>query len=326
MRARRWWVLGAAAALAMAATALPAAGYVRSRTSEGEPLRWNRTCVTVSLFAGDPPPPLDAATLETAVRAATEAWSADLVPCTALRLLLSTSPLPSADAVFDRRNSVTFRRTEWRREPCDDGGGGCVAYDPNAMAVTTIFALANSGEILDADIEINAVSTLWTDVARDGAGAGIATSRGPADVQNVLTHELGHLIGLDHSPLPESAMFATGAPGETKKRHLAHDDVDALCDVYPRESDLTCAPRPERPVPAGGCSVPRGVPRGSGRGGVPLALVALALTVACRRRCSPSPAERSPFVTAGRDRSPCPARAGARRGRGGRALSRDDGR
>ena len=251
-----------------------AAGYRRTHNVQGLPLRWQRSCVTVTVFAGDPPSPLDRATLEAGARAAAAAWSTATVACTGLALTVELASGARGDAAFDHRNSVTFRRVVWHKEPCDPATApaGCALYDPAAVAVTTVFALPDTGEIVDADIELNAVDNRWGDLVRDGLAAGAH-----ADVQNVITHELGHLIGLDHSPVVDATMFARGAPGETSKRHLAEDDVAGVCDVYPAEEDLACPeidPRP--PVAAGGCAL-----GGAARGpsvieALLLALVALA--------------------------------------------------
>ena len=54
------------------------------------------------------------------------------------------------------------------------------------------------------------------------------------DIQNTVTHELGHVAGFDHNPGdPESTMFPGVAMGGTKKRDLTADDAQGLCDVYP---------------------------------------------------------------------------------------------
>ena len=57
------------------------------------------------------------------------------------------------------------------------------------------------------------------------------------DLRNSITHEVGHLIGLDHPPNTprnaESTMFASAPACETKKRSLAQDDIDGICMIYP---------------------------------------------------------------------------------------------
>jgi MYXO-CTERM domain-containing protein len=101
----------------------------------------------------------------------------------------------------------------------------------------------------------------------------------PADFQNALTHELGHVVGLDHNcyttndgqarlndntgtpeldcygnpPPPDAVTAATMYPSvlltDTQRRDLSADDVQGVCEIYPHAHDV-CPPSPE-----GGCSV-----------------------------------------------------------------------
>ena len=63
----------------------------------------------------------------------------------------------------DQINRVIFRRQEWcpepraEEEPC---------HDAFALAVTSSFAELRSGRVVDADIEVNAVATVWADLVR----------------------------------------------------------------------------------------------------------------------------------------------------------------
>jgi uncharacterized protein (TIGR03382 family) len=54
------------------------------------------------------------------------------------------------------------------------------------------------------------------------------------DLQNTLTHELGHAMGLDHVASPGSTMEPTAPPGETQKRILDDGTAAGFCSVYPR--------------------------------------------------------------------------------------------
>ncbi len=54
------------------------------------------------------------------------------------------------------------------------------------------------------------------------------------DVRNTVTHELGHVLGLAHpNPYTGATMSATAPPGETSKRVLTPSDVNGICTVYP---------------------------------------------------------------------------------------------
>jgi hypothetical protein len=71
-----------------------------------------------------------------------------------------------------------------------------------------------TGQILDADMEIQ---------------TGLLTV---GDLDFVITHESGHFLGLDHSPLPSAVMFFQYGGGAVMP-HLSDDDVDAICTAYP---------------------------------------------------------------------------------------------
>ena len=97
-----------------------------------------------------------------------------------------------------------------------------------AFALTTTWFDTGSGEILDADMEIN--QQFWTFAECPAGGC----DDGRVDLENTVTHELGHFFGLAHSPDDETAtMWACADEGEVLKRDLHPDDVAGLCAVYP---------------------------------------------------------------------------------------------
>ena len=85
--------------------------------------------------------------------------------------------------------------------------------------------------IVTADIAINTADYDWV---LDGTGDGL-------DLQSVLTHELGHTLGLDHSEDALATMYGTGGPGETHKRSLRTDDIEAILALYPRSGEVACS-------------------------------------------------------------------------------------
>lgn len=102
-------------------------------------------------------------------------------------------------------------------------------------AITRVFADLR-GNIYEADIALNPFVSFSTD-----------GSYGTYDLQDTLTHEIGHLLGLRHSSIPSSVMYDKGAvhygagtyagPGDV----LPESDASMIRSVYgPRETDLTC--------------------------------------------------------------------------------------
>ncbi len=110
-------------------------------------------------------------------------------------------------------NVVMFRDNGWNH------AGG-------VLALTSVTFVPKTGEILDADLEVNTEQNAFT----------LEGSSGTFDLRNTLTHEVGHFIGLDHSTVRDATMFATAVKEETLKRDLHQDDIDGICAIYPAES------------------------------------------------------------------------------------------
>jgi predicted Zn-dependent protease len=95
-----------------------------------------------------------------------------------------------------------------------------------ALAVTLVTSDERTGRIVDADIVINGEHSF----------AKLEDVKDPAkhyDVQNLVTHELGHLLGLPEETIDrEATMYLTSAPGETHKRDLSRTDREAVETLY----------------------------------------------------------------------------------------------
>jgi MYXO-CTERM domain-containing protein len=94
----------------------------------------------------------------------------------------------------------------------------------NTLGLTTVTFDPTTGEIYDADMEINSSVTLAISdpVPSDGY-----------DFQSIITHEAGHFLGLAHSVATDTTMYAIYSPGSTSKRILTADDMAGICAIYP---------------------------------------------------------------------------------------------
>jgi len=99
------------------------------------------------------------------------------------------------------------------------------------FTLSTTYTLVTDGVITDADVIFNDNADFfrWATVT-PGIG-------GYVDVQSVATHELGHVFGLDHSPVTTATMCALLSVGAISSRSLAPDDDGALIEAYPTLSD-----------------------------------------------------------------------------------------
>ncbi len=106
--------------------------------------------------------------------------------------------------------------------------------DPNnTLALTTVTFNPDTGEIYDADMEINSTFqlTVGDPVPPDGY-----------DFESIVTHETGHFLGMAHSGDMHATMFAHYTQGSTVMRSLTSDDAMGICSIYP--ADFTRAVDP----------------------------------------------------------------------------------
>jgi hypothetical protein len=164
----------------------------------------------------------------------------------------------------------------------------------NTLGLTTLTFNVDTGEIYDADTEINGTLPLSS---TDPVPAG------NYDFESIVTHEMGHFLGLAHSGDSSATMYARYRPGSTSMRSLTADDVAGLCAIYPPDKTRAvdpvvsaggtvaadaCNPIPRHgfssvcdPPPSGGCSV---ATRKGSRGPAAIALAMVLAWLGVKRR------------------------------------------
>jgi len=111
--------------------------------------------------------------------------------------------------------------------------------DESSPARTRVFYDTDSGEISEADIALNPFP-FSVDGAPEFSTDG---SPGTYDLQSTLTHELGHLLGLNHSSVIGATMNATQALNGTfglpaiSERTLSESDRAAVKSIYDSRND-----------------------------------------------------------------------------------------
>lgn len=116
----------------------------------------------------------------------------------------------------------------------------CWEHDAATFALTTTSYNIATGQLADADIEFNSTPGIHRYTTESETTRRCTSLTDPneknctaTDVQNTATHEIGHLIGIDHSSLASATMYYSAEDAEVSKRHLTADDEDAICSIYP---------------------------------------------------------------------------------------------
>ena len=226
MTARSW-----AVALVLL-TAQSASAFVRSATPQGDALAWVTNCIDYFVNQ-DGSDDVGINSVEAEVVRAFNEWEGP--DCSDVNFTYSGRTAENRAGYF--QSEANLNLIVWR-----EGGGGVDdwEHDPSIIAVTTntYCTETNSlcpfrGAIIDADIEMNGERFTFTN-SRFLVGTDF-------DLGNTLTHEIGHLIGLDHTPNRAATMFASAPPGELDKRSLEADDIDGVCAVFPiRPNEPAC--------------------------------------------------------------------------------------
>lgn len=200
-------------------------------------------------LSGFSPPDLDHALVELEIQRAAETWAAP--GCTGLSFVFAGASDQAAEP-GDGRNTIQWV-SDWKSRgyPADSPGATDVQYAKDKAGRWTI---AEADTYLNLDFE-------WT--------TGVPTGDGKS-LQAVLTHELGHTLGLLHpcelngadgapkcsasADFASEEMYPVYSPDQTV---LSDDDIAGVCFLYPPGcNEASC---PEGTICANGsCQAPCG--------------------------------------------------------------------
>ncbi len=197
--------------------------------SDGPSLFWReRRVVLQRSGAGHE---VDAAQIDGVMQRAADTWTA--IDCSDVEETVgapTTDPLAGFDwaagAGSPKNHNIVVFRDDDPQDPID-----AWEHELGALAITTVTFESNEGRLLDADVEVNDAGFSFT--ACDPADC-----QPQFDLENTLTHEFGHVLGLDHTDVAEATMFPSAPEGDLSKRSLAEDDIDAVCTIYPAGADI----------------------------------------------------------------------------------------
>ncbi len=278
----------------------PAEAYVYTRNANGTPIVWRKTnCLYMRIDANGSDDVAGDADIK-ATRKAWLNWYNATKSCSYITFkeLASKKGLKAAyDSEGDNENIITWVESGW-------------TYNRHAVALTKVSFVelkenkgeGDDGRILDADIVFNGQHLRFS-------ATGQAMRH---DIENTLTHEMGHVLGFDHNcddgtyktppeddkgnkipkcgsskvtqAMKDATMYFLADEGETKKRSLTGDDVKAVCETYPKPIDpWVCKPtNMKKEYAETGCAVAAGRSAGSRLALVWLLLLVLPLVA--RRR------------------------------------------
>lgn len=269
-------------------------------TPAGSYLFWQNGCIFMSYdaagtreIAGDAEFPI--------IDAAMATWNNGIAGC-GYQKLMGAGKVSGHEVGKDYVNLVKFRDDKWCIPASGSDPERC--HPAAAAGITTLTYIKHAGSsddgaIVDADVEINGVN-----FAISTGGVSLGTASCLADLGNTITHELGHVLGLEHTcvtasdpprkdgngnavpacpgtdpTITEATMYPFQSCGEVKKTSLSPDDITGACTIYPEANDPhTCSPA----TASSGCCDASGAP-GAGS----IALAGLVLASGLRRRRSP---------------------------------------
>lgn len=91
-------------------------------------------------------------------------------------------------------------------------------------------SLYRGSSLVDGDILYNGIDHRWsTNPSRSGQ----------VDAQSIITHEIGHQLGLGHTLVNGATMYPSYAGG-TGPRTLSQDDIEGVCSLYPGSGAPEC--------------------------------------------------------------------------------------
>lgn len=196
-------------------------------SADGIPLTWSSLCLYYGVQQdGSDRRQISASTTSNLMEQSFDAWmNADCGSATPPFVVQSIGEIGCDQPEFNcdpddhNTNTVMFRDDVWH-------------YDSAALAITTLTVDVRDGTILDADMEVNTLGFNFS------VGDGLVNN----DLLSVLTHESGHFLGLSHSNVGGSTMYPGYSSRETTQRSLDPDDIAGICEIYPPDRSITCAP------------------------------------------------------------------------------------
>lgn len=180
---------------------------VNTADESGIPTHWEAHVIPIEMAT-------NALTVDTdkaleVLRGSARAWES--IDCHTLSLAVTGTTNETGIAI-DRTNRVVFQAGVW-------------FGSPDEVALTRVTSSVETGEIVDADILFNERDyTFAIPADPEGEAVGFA---------GVMTHEVGHLLGLAHTDFDGATMEAVAPTADTTGiESLSLDDIVGACHLY----------------------------------------------------------------------------------------------
>jgi hypothetical protein len=152
---------------------------------------------------------------------------------------------PTSKLKMNAGNSISLSGTYRTAQLCTPSGGACnpnsslavssdilITCNVNATTFSTTQTVASS---LPNNINGNTITGSLI-MINDNSG-NVFQNYSRSEKISTIAHEIGHAIGLGHSPVTDSLMYYNSAPIH---EHLGQDDIDGITYLYPKEQPMSC--------------------------------------------------------------------------------------
>ena len=166
------------------------------------------------------PKTVGSANLETMATDAFNRWSGATGATPKVTFSKTVTNTTVTKAVLDGKNIITWGRA-----------------NGSALAITYIWSSKITGVVTEVDTIMNTKFTWsWSNPANWTSPATTCAVQNAYDAQGILTHELGHWLGLNDFYTTEyqnATMYGYGAKGEIKATTLSTGDINGIQAIYP---------------------------------------------------------------------------------------------
>lgn len=206
-------------------SAADSSSYIRTPVSQsiGAPVQWNLANPDTKIVSGG------------RITYNINSAGSDDVPFSSVESALAASfqtweDIPTSSVAFARGPATTSTSTAsdgqfqifWLENSTTTVDGVSLAGILALSRITNYTSGLRTGEIIDASLVFNGNQYKWS----------VTGAAGSADIQDIATHEIGHIIGLGHSPIGGATMFPRSLIGSRLNRTLSEDDLIAASVAY----------------------------------------------------------------------------------------------